>query len=349
MNPIIWKALDRGWIPDFFIRRGIRSLLAERLAEGYAGGIEKQRESLQQLVADLNLSVVAVATQDANEQHYEVPAGFYKLALGKNLKYSCALYPQGDESLDQAEDLMLALTMQRAQLQDGQTILELGCGWGSLTLAMAAKFPHAQITAVSNSSTQREYILDEARKRQLENVHVITQDINQLELSETFDRIVSVEMFEHVRNYRALFRKCSQWLKPDAKMFVHIFAHRELAYPFEVKDDKDWMAKNFFTGGMMPSEDLFYHFQEDLRILHHWRVNGRHYGQTSEHWLQKADSNRDACIQVFMDSYKESKSDASARFERWRIFFMACAELWNYAKGEEWIVSHYLMEKRSLA
>lgn len=347
MHDIIWKWLDKGLIPDFLIRQGIRKLLKERLQESWQGGVEIQRKNHYDLIQMLKESKVAQATADANEQHYEVPPEFYRLALGKNLKYSCALYPSGKESLDEAEDLMLGMTMERAKLTDGLHILELGCGWGSLTLAMAKRFPNAKITAVSNSNNQRLYINEQARMRGFTNVQVITQDINFLELDKQFDRIVSVEMFEHVRNYQQLFAKCAGWLKDDALMFVHIFAHRELAYPFEVRDKTDWMSEYFFTGGMMPSEDLFLHFQDDLKVIHNWRVNGRHYAQTSEDWLKNTDSNRDKIITIFQNSYNETLEQAKVRFERWRIFFMSCAELWAYEKGEQWIVAHYLFQKRT--
>lgn len=342
----IAKALEMGLVPDPAIRQGIRYLLAKRLRQAYKGGIAAEREAFYRLVRQLRESTLAVATQESKDQHYEVPAAFYELSLGPNLKYSSAFYPQGSESLGDAERAMLELTVARAQLLDGQDILELGCGWGSLTLFMAARYPNSRITGVSHSASQRQYILAKAAEHGLRNVEIITADINVLQMDRKFDRLVSVEMFEHVRNYQQLFEKCASWLKPEALMFVHVFCHREIAYPFEVRGDEDWMAKYFFTGGMMPSEDLFLHFQDHLRIVQHWRVPGRHYGQTSEHWLQNLDRNHDKVLTIFQESYRESRTESLARLRRWRVFFLACAELFNYNHGRDWMVAHYTFQPR---
>jgi cyclopropane-fatty-acyl-phospholipid synthase len=266
--------------------------------------------------------------------------------LGRHLKYSCGLFTGPRDSLDDAEARMLELTCQRARLADGDRILELGCGWGSLSLWMAAAYPAARITAVSNSRTQKAHIDAEAARRGLRNLEVITCDVNHLAFDEgtAFDRVVSVEMFEHMRNYETLLARIASWMAPGATLFVHIFTHRQFAYPFEVRDDSDWMARYFFTGGIMPSDDLLLHFQRDVRLLEHWRVPGWHYSLTSEAWLRNMDRSRADLMPLLARTYGENQ--ALRWWVYWRVFFMACAELWGYAGGREWQVSHYLFEKR---
>lgn len=339
--------LEKGLIPDFMIRAGIRGLLKDRLREEDKGGAEQQNKHLETLIAEMNVSPVAIHTEAANEQHYEVPPNFYLLCLGKNLKYSSCLFETGKETLDEAEDNMLALTVERAGLEDGMDILELGCGWGSLTLYMAKKFPNARITGVSNSAPQREFIMARTGERGLKNVTIVTCDMNTFDPGTQFDRIVSVEMIEHMRNYRELLRRVSTWMRNDAKMFVHIFTHREYTYKFEVRDESDWMSKYFFTGGIMPADRLLYSFQDDLRIEKHWNVNGMHYGITAEWWLRNMDKNKNAVMQVFRECY--GAGQAVKWFEYWRIFFMSCEELWKFRQGKEWGVSHYLLHKKLLA
>ncbi|MFZ5638888.1 MAG: SAM-dependent methyltransferase [Pseudomonadota bacterium] len=330
---------ERGWIPDALLRLGIRRQCADRLRGELAGGPEAQAERFSQRIRQLRESPVAIHTDAANAQHYELPPAFFDLCLGRRLKYSCAYYPRGDETLDQAEEAMLALYGERAELADGQRILELGCGWGSLTLWMAERYPNARITAVSNSRPQREHIEAQCRARGFANVEVLTCDVNRLQLAEgEFDRCVSIEMFEHMRNYDALLGNIGGWLKPGGKLFVHIFAHRTLMYPFETAGEDNWMGRHFFTGGLMPASDALLWFQRDLRIEQRWHVDGTHYEKTSNHWLRNQDENREAVMAVLRDAYGEL---APLWFQRWRMFWMACAELFGYANGREWLVAHY--------
>ncbi len=338
--------LENNLIPDSLLRVGIRRLLKQRLKDENKGNPEAQKKHLLGLIEELKTSPIAVHTQEANEQHYEVPTAFYQYCLGKHLKYSSGYWNPGVHDIDTSEKDMLELTCKRAELQDGQEVLELGCGWGSLSLYMAEKFPKSRFTVVSNSRTQKLYIDEEAKKRNLSNLQVLTVNINDFKLDKTFDRVVSVEMFEHMRNYRLLMKLVATCLKPDGKLFVHIFTHKEYAYKFEVIDDSDWMSKYFFTGGIMPSDDLLLHFNEDLSIEKHWRVSGLHYHKTSEAWLRNMDKHKKEIIPLFENTY--GKKQALKWWVYWRIFFMACAELWGYDKGEEWMVSHYLFHKTNL-
>ena len=330
---------ERGLLPDALVRLGIRRLCTERLQTERNGGPAGEAERFSARIAALRESPVAIHTEAANAQHYELPPAFFALCLGPRLKYSCCYFAHGAQSLAEAEEAMLELYAQRAELADGQRILELGCGWGSLTLWMAERFPHARITAVSNSHGQRHHIEAQCRARGLTNVQVLTRDVNTLILDTArFDRCISVEMFEHVRNHEALMQRIAAWLKPGGKLFTHIFAHRTLMYPFETGGADNWLGRHFFTGGLMPAADTLLHFQDDLRLEQRWLIDGTHYSRTANLWLAHQDAQRRQVLQVLREAYG---ANARLWYERWRIFWMACAELFGYAGGSEWLVAHY--------
>lgn len=331
---------EKGLIPDTLIRRGIRRQLQERLEQEGRDDLNASERRRREFRQALRQSEIAVNTDDANSQHYEVPAGLFELMLGRRLKYSSCWWDDNCNSLDQSEDAMLAMYVQRAQLQDGQRILELGCGWGSFCLWAAEQFPNAEITAVSNSHGQREFIEAKALERGLKNLEVITCNVAELQLGKRFDRIVSIEMLEHVRNYRELLKNVSQWLEPEGLMFVHIFCHAHLHYPF----DGGWMTDNFFAGGQMPAFDTLMHFSEHMRIVDSWRVNGVHYAKTLEAWLEKLDSQRSEALKVLADA-----PNPRVQLNRWRMFLLACAELFAYDGGKEWFVGHYLLTLGQIA
>ena len=336
---------ERGFMPDALTRLGIRRLCERRLRDEHDGDLDRADARYRTLLAELRGSPIAIEVAAANEQHYEVPTRFFELCLGKRLKYSSCYYPVGNESLDEGEEAMLALYGERAELKDGQRILELGCGWGSLTLWMAERFPNSRITGVSNSRTQREHILGQAAARGLANVEIITTDVNRLDLAaDTFDRCVSIEMFEHMRNYDTLLGNIARWLKPGGKLFVHIFCHRSLMYPFETEGSDNWMGRYFFTGGLMPSADTLLHFQNALRIEQRWVLSGIHYEKTANHWLENQDRHAEEVHRVLAEAY--GAKDAAVWAQRWRMFWMACAELFGYAGGSEWGVAHYRFVKR---
>ena len=338
--------IRKNLLPDFLIRWGIRRLLRERLrGEGRWETLMERQQRLSRMVEFLKTQPIAVETPAANAQHYEVPTEFYQLALGPRLKYSCGYWPEGVSTLDDSEEAMLKLTCERARVKDGQKILDLGCGWGALSLYLAERYPKCKITGVSNSATQRAYITAQGQARRLKNLQLITADMNRFQTARRFDRVISVEMFEHMRNYEKLLEKIASWLRPGGFLFVHIFTHLEVTYLFEAQDENDWMSRYFFTGGIMPSDPLLLYFQKDLRIADHWWVNGAHYQKTSEEWLKNTDRNKAAILKIFRQAY--GPDQALARWSYWRVFFMACAELWGYAGGNEWIVSHYLFQKPS--
>ncbi|HUR42227.1 MAG TPA: cyclopropane-fatty-acyl-phospholipid synthase family protein [Verrucomicrobiae bacterium] len=344
VNVIDW--CERGLVPDPLARFGMRRLMAQRLRDESAGDVGARHGAL---VQQLRESPVAINTQDANAQHYEVPAEFFRLHLGPRLKYSCCLYGDGAETLAQAEEAMLNLYCERAGLTDGQRILDLGCGWGSLSLFLAKKFPRAQIVGLSNSNGQREFIEGRAAERGLGNVRIVTGNVVDFDfpangVSADFDRIVSIEMFEHMRNYATLLGKVARWLRPGGQLFVHIFVHKTLAYPFEVKDGSDWMSQYFFTGGLMPSYDLLGQFQEHLKLEQQWWVDGTHYQRTSNHWLDGMDAARGEIRAVFAKAYGDAEADRWV--QRWRMFYMAVAELFGYREGSEWGVGHYRFARR---
>lgn len=324
--------VERGLVPDWLVRVGIRRLLRRRLQEEAAPRIEGFTEQLRS-------SPIVVEADLANEQHYEVPAEFFQQVLGPRLKYSCGYWPRQETTLAESEDLMLDMTCRRAELEDGMDVLDLGCGWGSLSLWIAEHYPRCRVTAVSNSHGQRRFIEDRCRTLGLPNVTVRTCNISQLEFEQKFDRIVSVEMFEHVRNYQLLLNKVRSWLTTEGKLFVHIFCHRELAYAFEDRGSSDWMSRYFFSGGIMPAENLFAHFQDDLLLEQQWRVSGLHYARTCEAWLENLDQKCNPLLKTLRQF--ASEADPQVQLQRWRVFFMACAELFRYRGGNEWFVAHY--------
>ena len=334
---------ESGLVPDSVIRTGIRRLLESKRREIHSGDVEVAAKTTNDFVAMMNASPIALVPELANEQHYEVPAAFFSHVMGDHLKYSCCYWPDHVKELSEAEAAALELTAQRAGIEDGMQILDLGCGWGSLSLWIAERFPNASITSVSNSDSQREFICRRASARSIRNIDVIVCDMNDFTATRQFDRVVSVEMFEHMRNYGELFRRISEWLLPDGRFFLHIFCHRTTPYEYIDKGPADWMSRYFFSGGIMPSADLPLRFAEHLNIAQRWHLSGRHYARTCNAWLQKMDVNEEPIRRRLADCYGEE--NVSLWWQRWRIFFMACAELFDYDQGQEWFVGHYLFDK----
>lgn len=331
---------ERGLVPDSVLRAGIRRLCRQRLQDIRAQDIELSAEMTEAFIHYLNGSDIALMPEIANEQHYELPPEFFSIVLGHQAKYSCCYWGSGAQTLDHAEADALRISCQRAGIQNGMDVLDLGCGWGSLSLWIAEQFPGCKVTSVSNSKPQGEHIRNSALERGLSNIDVLTADMNDFQAPGRYDRIVSVEMFEHMRNYRALFARLSQWLKPDGKFFMHIFCHRNTPYEFLDEGPSDWMGRHFFSGGIMPSDDLPLRFQEHLHLLRRDRWSGKHYEKTANSWLANMDSRKERIMPILAATYGEA--NAERWFQRWRIFFMACAELFAYNNGDEWFVSHYL-------
>ena len=349
MDVMIQKTLqliETGKVPDRVIRAGIRALSKKRLVQEGRYDPAFATERYVDTLAMLKASDIAIETDKANEQHYELPTEFFQAVLGRRLKYSASLFSSASQNLDQAEEAALASYCERAQLRDGQDILEIGCGWGSLSLYMAEHYPNARITVVSNSATQRQYIEQQAKKYHFTHLKVLTCDVNVLDLPQaSFDRVVSVEMFEHVRNYQKLFANISGWLKDDGLLWCHIFCHRFLHYPFEVNSEYDWMSKYFFTGGLMPASTTFLYFQDHLELTKQWQWSGKAYEDTANAWLKRMDANQAALQPVFEKTYGK---DAAIWWQRWRVFFMACAELFGYDHGREWVIGHFLFKKKAI-
>ncbi|WP_372806938.1 cyclopropane-fatty-acyl-phospholipid synthase family protein [Pontiella sp.] len=336
----LMELAEKGKMPDSAIRAGIRKLLRDRRKQESKNSREEQLEAVYRFIEMLENSPVAMATETANEQHYEVPSALFQTFMGPHLKYSCGYWPFADTPLSEAEEAMLELTCKRAGLEDGMEILELGCGWGSLSLWMARRYPNSGIVAVSNSKTQKQFI----DARGLKNLEIITADMNDFAIDRRFDRVVSVEMFEHMRNWPELMRRINGWLKGDGKLFIHIFVHRELAYLFNDSGEVNWMAEHFFKEGMMPSENLPFLINRDMVVERFWRINGKHYAKTLRAWLDRIDQNELDAIAILEGQY--GLEGARLQFGRWRIFFMACEELFGFKGGEEWYVAHYLLGKR---
>ena len=346
MSSVTAKAVDwteTGLVPDSVIRAGIRRLLERKLREIHAADVEKAAIIKNRFVQMMGESPIALVPHLANEQHYEVPAAFFSEVLGRHRKYSSCYWPKGVEDLEAAEEAALQVTVERAGIEDGMKVLDLGCGWGSLSLWIAEHFPNASVTSVSNSQSQRDYIMSAAENRGLDNVEVHVCDMNDFDAPGTYDRIMSVEMFEHMRNYPELFRRISNWLQPDGRFFMHIFCHRTTPYEYIDKGPADWMSRHFFSGGIMPSADLPMRIGGDLTVEKQWQWNGDHYARTLRAWLQRMDSRRNAVMPILEETY--GKDQAERWRMRWRIFFMACEELFAYNGGNEWYVSHYLLKR----
>lgn len=340
------RMLERNVAPDWVVRAGIRRLLASRLQEESSANVEEEIRHKMSLIQFLRKSEIAVEQDVANEQHYELPTDFFLLHLGKRLKYSAAYYESSEASLDDAEEVMLRMYCQRTGLRDGMTVLDLGCGWGSLTLYVAQHYPKCRIISVSNSATQQKFIEQRAKEGGYKNVKTVKADVTTLDKIEggmTFDAIISVEMFEHMRNYEALLNKVSRWLKKNGVFFAQIFCHNKFIYCMDTEGPTNWLGRYFFTGGTMPCDDVFSYFQKDLYIADRWRVDGRHYAQTAEHWLQNFDKSIDKIRPILRNTYK---NDAVKWEAYWRTFYMSVAELFGYNNGQEWHVAHYLFRKR---
>ena len=346
MSAVTAKAVswtELGLVPDTVIRAGIRRLLESKRKEICSGDIEFAATTLNRFVAQMNASPIALVPELANEQHYEVPAEFFERVMGENLKYSCCYWPKGVESLSEAEAAALEITVERAQIKDGMSVLDLGCGWGSLSLWIAEHFPNSRVTSVSNSRSQRDFILQQAEKRLISNIDVVVCDMNDFDIDQTFDRVVSIEMFEHMRNWGALFERVNGWLAPEGKFFMHVFCHRSTPYEYIDNGPGDWMSRFFFSGGMMPSADLPLRFPNALGIEERWHWNGQHYAKTCNTWLEQMDANKADIMPVLDECY--GRDNAPLWWQRWRIFFMACAELFAYDEGQEWFVGHYRFSK----
>lgn len=341
----IYKLMETDIFPDWLIRAGIRRMLAQKFREHSSQNEEEALQKKISFVEELKNSPIAIATDTANEQHYELPAEFFNLVMGQWNKYSSGLWQEGVKNLTQAEEAMLDLYCKRAQLKDGMKVLDLGCGWGSLSLWLARQYPNSQITGLSNSSSQKTFIDKRAKELGIKNLNIVTANIVNHQFDEQFDRILSIEMLEHMKNYKVLFERISSWLKTDGLFFTHIFTHKQFAYHYEDSDGRDWLTRHFFTGGTMPSNDLFHYFQKDLTLIKQWAVSGTHYEKTANEWLKNQYKNKESIIPILKETY--GANNAKRWWVYWKVFFMACAELWGYKNGNQWMVSHYLFEKKT--
>ncbi|KAL0904014.1 hypothetical protein M5K25_026083 [Dendrobium thyrsiflorum] len=337
-------SLERNLLPDAVVRRLTRVLLAARLRQGYLSSAYLQLSQLIRFKNALEDLPIAMETDKAKSQHYELPTSFFKLVLGKNLKYSCCYFEESTSTLEDAEVAMFDLYCERAQVEDGQSILDLGCGWGSLSLYLAKKYKNCKITGICNSKTQKAYIDEQCRELQLWNVDIIVADISKHEMDASFDRIISIEMFEHMKNYKALLNKISKWMKPESLLFVHHFCHKTFAYHFEDVNDDDWITRYFFSGGTMPSSNLLLYFQDDVSVVNHWLISGIHYSRTSEEWLKRMDKQSDVIRPIMESTY--GKDSARKWTAYWRTFFISVAELFAYNSGDEWMVANFLFKKK---
>jgi cyclopropane-fatty-acyl-phospholipid synthase len=341
--PFLIGLTERGLMPDGLIRFGIRRLVRQRLASLPLTDSQAAAAYRDTFLREMAAAPIALVPEKANEQHYEVPAEFFEKVLGRRRKYSSCLWPAGVTSLDDAEVAALEETCRHAGLEDGQAILELGCGWGSLSLWMAEMYPNSRIIGVSNSHSQRESILERARQSGLTNLEILTCDMNEFDTDRRYDRVVSVEMFEHMRNWPCLFGKVAGWLKPEGRFFMHVFCHQSLPYLFEVQDESDWMSRYFFSGGMMPSYDLATQINSPLALVERWQWSGAHYEKTANAWLANMDRQEADIRPILAATYGQEQTQTW--WVRWRIFFMACAELFGYRQGAEWPVGHYLFRR----
>tara|TARA_A100001015_G_scaffold129715_1_gene143910 strand:+ start:486 stop:1535 length:1050 start_codon:yes stop_codon:yes gene_type:complete len=339
------KLVESKYIPLFVYRIAIRFLLGSLLRKKKKE-FQNNGDSHTSMIKFLSEGSIAVETDSANNQHYEVKPDFYKFVLGKYLKYSSGFWDEGTASLDDAEKSMLELTVERAQIKDGQSILDLGSGWGSLSLFLAKKFPNSEIIAVSNSQSQVDYINSEAERLSYTHLSAQKHDINTLAFDRTFDRIISIEMFEHLSNYKMLFEKISSWLSTDGYLMTHIFGHKKYCYPYSIENNKNWIAKHFFTGGIMPNEKIFSYFQTQLLLLKQWRINGIHYHKTCEQWIKRHYLSKNEIVSLFEEYY--GKGNGVRKWHAWKIFFLSCSEIFRFKKGSEWMVFHYLFKKKNL-
>ncbi|XP_050216803.1 (S)-coclaurine N-methyltransferase-like [Mercurialis annua] len=336
--------LERNVLPDAVIRKLTRLLLASRLRSGYKPSSDQQLSDLMQFVHSLKEMPIAVKTDEANTQHYELPTSFFKLVLGQHFKYSCCYFSVESSTLEDAEKAMLEIYCERSQLKDGHTVLDVGCGWGSLSLYIAQKYSNCKVTGICNSKIRKALVQDRCRDLQLQNLEIIVADVSTFEMDVSYDRIYSIGMFEHMKNYKDLLHKISKWMKQDSLLFVHCFCHKTFAYHFEDINEDDWITRYFFTGGTMPAANMLLYFQDDVSVVNHWLVNGKHYARTSEEWLKRMDRNLDSIKPIMVQTY--GKDQALKWTVYWRTYFIAVAELFRYSNGEEWMVALYLFGKK---